>query len=52
MKNSNEMLEEIKAKEAKLERRNIRVLRLLWVLAIVSGVSMVIGLIEQFQSLN
>lgn len=52
MRPSEEIREEMRAKAAKIERRDIRVLRLLWVLAIVSGISMVIGLIEQFQALS
>ena len=52
MRPSEEMREEMKAEAAKRERRDIRVLRLLWVLAIECGLGMVIDLIEQFQALS
>ncbi len=42
--------EEMRAEAAK--RKDVRVSRLLWVLAIVSGIAMVIDLIEQFQALS
>ncbi len=52
MRSSEEMRKEMRTQAAKRERRDVRVLRLLWVLAIVSGVAMVIDLIEQFQALS
>lgn len=42
--------EEMRAEAAKRERHDIRVLRLLWVMAIVSGIAMVIDLIERLQA--
>jgi hypothetical protein len=52
MRPSEEMREEMRAKAAKHERKDVRVSRLLWVLAIVSGIAMIIDLIEQFQTLS
>ena len=52
MRPSEEMREEMRAEAAKRERKDVRVSRLLWALAIVSGIAMVIDLIEQFQALS
>ena len=52
MRPSEEMREEMRAKAAKRERKDVRVSRLLWVLAIVSGIAVVIDLIERFQTLS
>lgn len=38
--------------EAKRQRKNDRIYRLMWVMAIVSAISMILGLIEQFSSVK
>ena len=38
--------------EAKRQRKNDRVYRLMWVMAVVSAISMIVGLIEQFSSVK